>query len=83
LRLARRFERSLRLPGGSFRSVFKELRQRLEMPRLWRRVQFFMILHLAITLWRSCIMVQCRLIIALILVRVCDGGYGKNVMKKR
>jgi len=25
---------------------------------------------------------QCRVIIALILVQVCDGGYGENVMKK-
>ena len=36
--------------------------------RLWRRAHFSM--------------VQCRVIIALILVQVCDGGYGKNVMKK-
>jgi hypothetical protein len=27
-------------------------------------------------------MMQCRVIVALILVQVCDGGYGRNVMKK-
>jgi len=27
-------------------------------------------------------MVPCRVIFALILVQVCDGEYGKNVMKK-
>jgi hypothetical protein len=27
-------------------------------------------------------MLQCRVIFALILVQVCDGGYGKDVMKK-
>ena len=29
-----------------------------------------------------CDMVQCRVIFALILVQVCDGGYGRNVTKK-
>jgi hypothetical protein len=36
--------------------------------RLWRRGRFSMV-------W-------CRGIIAPILVQVCDGGYGKDVMKK-
>jgi hypothetical protein len=53
--------------GASFASVFKEPGVRFGTPRLWRRAQFPMM--------------QCRVMIALILVQVCDGDYGGNVMK--
>jgi len=48
---------------GIICSVFKEPGQWSGTPRLWRRAQFSMM--------------QCRVIFALIVVQVCDGGTGK------
>jgi hypothetical protein len=71
-----------RLDLGGFRQAGSRLALRLfrlrksknpwferdECVRLWRRAHFSML--------------HCRGMIAPMLVQVCDGGYGKNVMKQ-